>query len=74
MEPNATSKLAVDAAREARDDLVLEVPEVARRLRISRSFAYELIATGALPSIRLGRRVLVPAKLLEEFVMTSAHM
>lgn len=47
---------------------VLEVPEVAKQLRISRSFAYELIAAGKLPSLRLGRRVLVPAAKLDEFI------
>ena len=50
------------------DKLVLDVPETARRLRISRSFAYELIAAGKLPSSRLGRRVLVPVRELDEFL------
>lgn len=52
--------------------LVLEVRDVAERLRISRSFAYELIASGRLPSIRLGRRVLVPAVRLDEFLQTES--
>jgi excisionase family DNA binding protein len=51
------------------DPLVLDVRDVAERLRISRSFAYELIASGRLPSIRLGRRVLVPAVRLDEFLL-----
>jgi excisionase family DNA binding protein len=38
---------------------VLTVPEVARVLRISRNRAYEAVRTGAIPSVRLGRRVLV---------------
>lgn len=46
----------------------LDVPEVARRLGISRSFAYELVASGRLPSIRLGRRVLVPVDQLERLL------
>ena len=56
-----------------RDEVVLEVPEVARRLRISRSFAYELIMTGELPSMRLGRRVLVPVKMLDDFIAAGGR-
>jgi excisionase family DNA binding protein len=54
--------------------LVLDVKDVARRLRISRSFAYELIASGQLPSIRLGRRILVPVAKLEEFVQGTPEL
>jgi excisionase family DNA binding protein len=53
--------------------LVFDVRDVAERLHISRSFAYELIASGRLPSIRLGRRVLVPAAKLDEFVLGDAR-
>lgn len=63
----------VDVPTADRDEVVLEVPEVARRLRISRSFAYELIKTGQLPGMRLGRRVLVPAKMLDEFIAAGGR-
>jgi excisionase family DNA binding protein len=36
------------------------VEEVAQVLGVSRGSAYEGVRTGALPSLRLGRRVLVP--------------
>ena len=62
-----------DARTAERDEVVLEVPEVARRLRVSRSFAYELITTGQLPSLRLGRRVLVPVKMLDEFIVAGGR-
>lgn len=39
---------------------VLTVPETARMLRISRTLAYEGIARGEIPSVRIGRRILVP--------------
>jgi excisionase family DNA binding protein len=39
-----------------RDRLTLSVPEVAVRLGISRGLAYELVARGELPSLRLGNR------------------
>ena len=40
--------------------LVYSVGEAAELLGISRAFAYELVARGELPVIRLGRRRLVP--------------
>ena len=40
--------------------LVYSVGEAAELLGISRAFAYELLARGELPVIRLGRRRLVP--------------
>jgi excisionase family DNA binding protein len=42
------------------DRLVYSVAEAAELLGISRAFAYELVARGELPVIRLGRRRLVP--------------
>jgi excisionase family DNA binding protein len=42
------------------DRLVYSVAEAGRLLGISRAFAYELVARGELPAIRLGRRRLVP--------------
>lgn len=44
----------------ARERLVFSVPEAAELLGVSRAFAYELVARGNLPSIRLGRRLVVP--------------
>jgi len=44
--------------------LTLSVAEAAKQLRISRNSAYEAIKAGALPSIRIGRRVLVPCAAL----------
>jgi len=42
------------------DRLVYTVAEAGALLGISRAFAYELVARGELPVIRLGRRRLVP--------------
>jgi excisionase family DNA binding protein len=42
------------------DRLVFTVAEAGTLLGISRAFAYELVARGELPVIRLGRRRLVP--------------
>lgn len=46
--------------------LALTVPETAILLGISRSKAYELVAAGVIPSIRLGDRLIVPRRQLEE--------
>ncbi len=44
----------------------LTIPEAARLLGISRSAGYRAAAKGEIPTIRIGRRLLVPtARLLE---------
>jgi len=48
--------------------LVLTVSEAAAALGISRTHAYELVARGELPSLRLGRRIVVPRRSLERLV------
>ena len=45
--------------------LALSVPEVAELLRISRAFAYELVARRELPALRLGRRLVVSRQAIE---------
>jgi excisionase family DNA binding protein len=42
------------------DSLVLTPVETAKLLRISRGTAYEQIRLGVIPSIRMGRRILIP--------------
>ena len=49
--------------RDAR--LVLSVTEAAGLRGISLGLAYELVARGELPSLRLGRRIVVPRRGLE---------
>ena len=46
----------------------LTVDEVAQLLGISRTLAYQLVRKQVLPSIRLGRRIVVPRKALEDFL------
>lgn len=45
---------------------LLTVPEAAKLLRIGRNLAYELVARGEIPSVRLGRLIRVPRAALEE--------
>lgn len=47
------------------DPWTVTVDEAAHLLRISRSLAYELVAEGVIPSIRLRSRILVPKVALE---------
>ena len=48
--------------------LLLTVPEAAEALAISRSKLYELLATGAVASIRVDGSRRVPLTALEEYV------
>ena len=52
------------------DRLVLTVDEAAYLLNISRGLAYELVARGELPAIRLGRRIVIPRVAMEELLGT----
>ena len=44
--------------------LTVTVEEASRLLGISRAHGYELVARGELPSIRLGRRIVIPRRAL----------
>jgi excisionase family DNA binding protein len=50
---------------------VLTVPEAADLLGISRSLAYELVARHKLPAVRLGRRILVPQRAIEDLLASA---
>ena len=54
--------------------ILLTVPEAAKLLRISRNLAYELVARGEIPAIRLGRVIRVPRAPLEEWVKSEAAL
>ena len=48
--------------------LCITVPEVALMLGICRNFAYELVRRGEIPTIRFGKRILVPRIALEKIL------
>ena len=52
------------------DRLTYTVDEAAAVLGISRNSAYEAARRGEIPTIRVGRRILVPRSLLEELLGT----
>ncbi len=51
----------------------LKVLEVAKVLRIARSRAYELVGSGEIPSIRIGRSVRVSRKELDRWIEEQHH-
>jgi excisionase family DNA binding protein len=48
--------------------LVISVEEAGRRLNLSRNTAYEAVKRGDIPSVKIGRRVLVPIVALEQLL------
>lgn len=54
------------------DRLAMSVEEASRALGISKSLGYELVASGKLPAVRLGRRIVVPRVALERFLAGEA--
>ena len=48
--------------------LCVTVPEAGEMLGMSRNFAYQLVREGKLPSIRFGKRILIPKAALEKML------
>lgn len=51
--------------------LAVSVDEAARLLAVSRDLVYDLVATGELVSVRLGRRTVIPVIALQELIATG---
>lgn len=54
--------------------LVLTVAEAAAVLRIRRNLAYRLCASGVIPALRLGRRLVVPRAALDELLCNPVRL
>ncbi len=53
----------------------LTVPEVAEELKIPRSRAYDLVAQGELPAVRIGERsIRVNRRQLEKFLLETRQV
>ena len=52
---------------------LLKPEEVANLLTISRSFAYQLMQTGQIPTVRLGRSCRVRPQDLAEYLESNLH-
>ena len=48
--------------------LLLTVPDAAAALGLGRSTVYQLVMTGAIPSLTVGRARRIPAAALDQFV------
>ena len=53
---------------ESNPPMTYTVEETAALLRIGRNHAYEAVRTGELPSIKIGKRILVPRIALERML------
>ena len=53
--------------------LTFTVVEAATLLGIGRNSAYEAIKAGSLPSVQIGRRILIPRAALDEFLLKAGH-
>ena len=54
---------------ESKESLVLNVwPDVGKALNLSKPTVYALVNQGVIPSIRFGRRVVVPRKALNQLL------
>ena len=60
-----------DETPDQAEPLCVSVEEAARLLGIGRKLAYQLVAEGRIPSIRLGGRRVVPLARLRKFVLTA---
>jgi excisionase family DNA binding protein len=52
--------------------LTLTIEEAAKALGIGRTLAYEAIKRGEIPTIRIGRRLLVPRSALDQLLGNAA--
>jgi excisionase family DNA binding protein len=60
--------MKTDTSNTAEKPLVLSIMEAARLLGVSKNCAYEAANQGQLPSIRIGRRRVIPRIALERLV------
>jgi len=62
------------ALRDVREPLVYDVPTAGKLLNLSRATAYAMAAQGVIPTIRFGRRLVVPRKALEELLASAGKV
>lgn len=56
------------AVKQKSDRLTISVGEAGRRLGVGRNQAYEAARSGQLPTIRIGKRILVPVAAFERML------
>ena len=60
--------MVVDTKKAGRERLVLTVEEAGALLSLGRSASYDAVRRGDIPTIRIGKRILVPRKALEQML------
>ena len=53
--------------------LTYDVAEAGRKLGLGRNAAYEAVARGDIPSVRIGKRLLVPRAALDRMLSGAPH-
>lgn len=53
--------------------LCISVPEAARLLGLGRNSVYEAVRRGEVPAVRVGRRLVVPIRALEEWLESQTR-
>lgn len=69
---NTPVAMAAPHEKKSKQALTLSVPDAAKRLGVPVSTMYEIVKTEGFPTIRIGTRILVSAKGLEEWVAEKA--
>ena len=69
MTTNNNTQARTAASNLAHPPLLLTITEAAARLSIGRSSAYELIASGQLEIVHIGRSARVPAAAIDDLVI-----
>jgi excisionase family DNA binding protein len=59
------------SSKEIIESLVYDVPTAGKLLNLSRATAYSMAAQGFIPTIRFGKRVVVPKILLEKMLVEA---
>lgn len=52
--------------------MTMSVMEMAECLGIGRNMAYELVKTGRIPALKIGRQIRIPKKILESWLTEEA--
>ena len=65
---DSTMPQEVNMAKNNRDELVLNVAEACKLLKLSRGAIYSGIRCGQIPAIRIGRRLLIPLVALQKLL------
>ena len=63
--------MKIDIMKDA-NRLTLSVEEAGKMLGLSRGLMYEAVRTGQIPSIRVGRRILIPRLALEHLLQDDS--